>query len=162
MLFPTLIVSRDLLSLEKGFTERGWRVFDVDTVGDARETVRALRDITLSTPVALSDVSRLGTNQALLLKFIEESHHQLVLFASKDNLTRTLLSRVRQVIKDAEIVPQERNSPMSLKVPIAEGEPITNDLLISDCPQMAEFLFKLDRSGLPARGKILDLLLGAD
>lgn len=161
-MYPTLMILPDLFQVEGEFRSKGFQIFNVDTVEEARRTIHDLRGITSERPLVLSDLSRLRSQQSILLKFVEETTLPLILLASKDNITSALLSRMKRVVKTSEVVTVERDDPKSLRdlLETEDGE-INLGEVVRNCPSLTEFLYLFKRSRLPVKSKLLDLVLSS-
>lgn len=74
----------------------------ISNVEETRELIQELSGISLEKPIVIDDVSLLYRD-TILLKFIEESNLKLILLASQDNLSTTLLSRIKTIKKFSTI-----------------------------------------------------------
>jgi len=159
-MYPTLMIVPDLFSVEKDFRCQGFKLFNVDSVSEARGVVEDLRGIRTYDPVVLSDVSLLGTSQDVLLKFIEETDLRMILLASRDNLSSVLLSRMKRVLKDPIMIEVQGDDPKYLEQILTEGEDsISVRGLVENCPSASEFFWTYKRARLPVRQKLLELIM---
>lgn len=159
-MYPTLMILPSLFQTEGELRSRGFQVFSVSTVEEARQTIHDLRGVVSSHPAVLTDVSRLHHKQSILLKFVEESQLPLILLSSRDNITSVLLSRMKRVVKKTEIVPVERDDPQALKELMGE-EGVDRGEVVRNCPSMSEFFYLFGRTRIPVKTKLLDIVLSS-
>lgn len=91
------------------------------TVSSSQDVVELIGRYTgiqfLSRPIVISDLAFMARDaSSMLLKFIEESPLPLILLATYDNINPILLSRVRTVMKQSQVI---KSSFLSLKQGIA-------------------------------------------
>lgn len=161
-MYPTLLILPNLFQTENEFRRQGFQIINVDTPDEARQAVSDLKGVGYTKkPIVLSDVGRLRSRQAILLKFLEETSLRVILLSSQDNLRSTLLSRMKRVVKTPEIIPCERDDPKVLRDLIdTEDGKVDMSEIARQCPSLSRFLFHFRRSRLPVRNKLLDLVLG--
>lgn len=79
-------------------------ILNIYNVESTRDLIQELSGIDLEKPLVIDDLSLLYRD-TILLKFLEETNLKLILLASKDNLSSTLLSRMKIIKK----FPDENN-----------------------------------------------------
>lgn len=134
-------------------------IINIFNVENTRELIQELSGISLEKPLVIDDISLLYRS-TILLKFIEESKLKLILLASKDNLSSTLLSRIKTIKK----YPDESNISFNLtSIKDAEkhikSEELNQDdtinYLATTCPELIVLNKKLRY--IKNKDKILDI-----
>ena len=134
-------------------------IINIFNVENTRELIQELSGISLEKPLVIDDISLLYRS-TILLKFIEESELKLILLASKDNLSSTLLSRIKTIKK----YPDESNISFNLtSIKDAEkhikSEELNQDdtinYLATTCPELIVLNKKLRY--IKNKDKILDI-----
>lgn len=134
-------------------------IINIFNVENTRELIQELSGISLEKPLVIDDISLLYRS-TVLLKFIEESKLKLILLASKDNLSNTLLSRIKTIKK----YPDESNTSFNLtSIKDAEkhikSEELNQDdtinYLATTCPELIVLNKKLRY--IKNKDKILDI-----
>lgn len=134
-------------------------IINIFNVENTRELIQELSGISLEKPLVIDDISLLYRS-TILLKFIEESKLKLILLASKDNLSSTLLSRIKTIKK----YPDESNISFNLtSIKDAEKHIKSEDLnqddtinyLATTCPELIVLNKKLRY--IKNKDKILDI-----
>lgn len=134
-------------------------IINIFNVENTRELIQELSGISLEKPLVIDDISLLYRS-TILLKFIEESKLKLILLASKDNLSSTLLSRIKTIKK----YPDESNVSFNLiSIKDAEkhikSEELNQDdtinYLATTCPELIVLNKKLRY--IKNKDKILDI-----
>ena len=134
-------------------------IINIFNVENTRELIQELSGISLEKPLVIDDISLLYRS-TILLKFIEESKLKLILLASKDNLSSTLLSRIKTIKK----YPDESNTSFNLtSIKDAEkhikSEELNQDdtinYLATTCPELIVLNKKLRY--IKNKDKILDI-----
>lgn len=134
-------------------------IINIFNVENTRELIQELSGISLEKPLVIDDISLLYRS-TILLKFIEESKLKLILLASKDNLSSTLLSRIKTIKK----YPDESNVSFNLtsikdaKKHIKSEELNQDDTinyLATTCPELIVLNKKLRY--IKNKDKILDI-----
>lgn len=134
-------------------------IINIFNVENTRELIQELSGISLEKPLVIDDISLLYRS-TILLKFIEESKLKLILLASKDNLSSTLLSRIKTIKK----YPDEPNVSFNLtSIKDAEkhikSEELNQDdtinYLATTCPELIVLNKKLRY--IKNKDKILDI-----
>lgn len=134
-------------------------IINIFNVENSRELIQELSGISLEKPLVIDDISLLYRS-TILLKFIEESKLKLILLASKDNLSSTLLSRIKTIKK----YPDESNISFNLtSIKDAEkhikSEELNQDdtinYLATACPELIVLNKKLRY--IKNKDKILDI-----
>lgn len=134
-------------------------IINIFNVENIRELIQELSGISLEKPLVIDDISLLYRS-TILLKFIEESKLKLILLASKDNLSSTLLSRIKTIKK----YPDESNVSFNLtSIKDAEkhikSEELNQDdtinYLATTCPELIVLNKKLRY--IKNKDKILDI-----
>ena len=134
-------------------------IINIFNVENTRELIQELSGISLEKPLVIDDISLLYRS-TVLLKFIEESKLKLILLASKDNLSSTLLSRIKTIKK----YPDESNISFNLtSIKDAEkhikSEELNQDdtinYLATTCPELIVLNKKLRY--IKNKDKILDI-----
>ena len=107
---------------------------------EARELIQELSGIELEKTLVIDDISNLYRD-TILLKFLEETKLKLVLLASVDNLSDTLLSRIK-IIKKFPDINELKYEPTSIldAQKHLESEELnqdeTLDYLCNKCPDL--------------------------
>lgn len=115
-------------------------IINISNVENTRDLIQELSGIELEKPLVIDDLSLLYRD-TLLLKFIEETKLKLVLLASIDNLSNTLLSRMKIIKKfpDDESLSYDLTSIIEAQRHIDTenlNQEETLDYLYNKCPDL--------------------------
>ena len=158
MSYPTLMIVPNVAEVELDFRNKGFRVFTVENLEEAREALEGLRGVYFEGPIVFTDVAKL-IELDVFRRFLEETQLQVILLASRDAFPSTILSRVKRVMKEPRIVPFERDDPTRV-LELMESEDFSYESLVKSCPSMAEMHFLSKRTRLMG-SRILQALLAS-
>jgi hypothetical protein len=161
-MYPILIIDNNLEFVANRLSEQGITIYDVSSVEDAREVMGSLYGLSGEAPIALQDLSRLGSHMSLLLKFVEESRRPLILLASQDNLPGVLLSRIATIKK----VFGEENfmgGDLDEFLAVITSEEVSGkevmSVILSSAPSLYEFYRKVTTSDIPAKKRLTEVYI---
>jgi hypothetical protein len=158
--YPALIIDSDLVTLYSNIGKSGVFINICNDVNDLKLFIDKYKNVICDLPIVLSDISRFIKSQSLLLKFVEECLSPLLLISSIDCIIGTLYSRFKTVVKNSEYIKNEKNDILLIRESFLNedgGYDFKN--LVKYAPSYYYFIDRVNKSDLPCKDKIIDLIL---
>lgn len=162
MKYPALVIATKIEKILKIMADQDALMYKVTDAASLREFVTAFSDVEPSRIVVLYDMYYVKRQSSILLKFIEEFKHPLIVISSQDGLSPVFMSRFPYIKKMLDVPRNMRNNPAVLRDRWREEEPdvsTRNNEILRECPRVISITERIMNTSMVSKSKVIEVLL---